>query len=57
MAAVYNGKLTLDKITGVRLDKGQRTTPIQSLLKKDTSFKPVTKSMKTTPNTFRGEKY
>lgn len=55
--AVYSGSLKLDKVVGIRLDKGQRMTPIQSLLKPDTSFKTPEKSMKTSENTYRGKKY
>ena len=55
--AVYSGKLTLDKVTGIRHDLGQRATPIKSLVKPDTSFKPAEKSMKTEENTYRGKKY
>jgi|TARA_Y100000389_G_C17009950_1_gene293634 hypothetical protein len=47
---VYSGSLKLDKITGIRHDKGQRATPIQNLVKPDTSFKPATRSMKTVAN-------
>ena len=55
--AVYSGKLELDRVVGVRHDRNQRTIPAKNLLKKDTSFKPAEKSMKTTENTFRGKKY
>ena len=53
----YSGKLVLDKITGIRHDKGQRATPIQSLVKPDTSLPQPKKSMKTTPNEKNGAKY
>ena len=55
--AVYSGKLTLDKVTGIRHDLGQRATPIRSLVKPDKSLPKPNKSMKTTENTFRGKKY
>ena len=56
--AVYSGKLVLDKITGIRHDKGQKATPIQSLVKPSTELPTVAKSMKTSPNqTPNGEKY
>jgi hypothetical protein len=48
--AVYSGSLKLDKVTGIRHDKGQRATPIKSLVKKDTSFKRPGISMKTVAN-------
>jgi len=53
----YSGKLVLDKITGIRHDKGQRATPIKQLVKPDTSFPVVAKSMKTSPNVKNGAKY
>jgi len=55
--AVYSGKLELDRVVGVRHDLNQRTIPAKNLFKKDTSFKPAEKSMKTTENTYRGKKY
>lgn len=57
MAAVYQGSLKLDKITGIRHDKGQRATPIQQLVKKDTSLPRPRPKMKTTPNEKNGAKY
>jgi len=57
MAAVYKGRLELDRIVGIRHDLGQKTIPAKSLLKPDTQFKPAQKSMKTTENIFRGKKY
>ena len=57
MAAVYKGRLELDRIVGIRHDLGQKTIPAKSLLKLDTQFKPAQKSMKTTENIFRGKKY
>ena len=53
----YSGKLVLDKITGIRHDKGQRATPIQSLVKPDTALPQPKKSMKTSPNVKNGAKY
>lgn len=50
MTALYQGSLKLDKVTGIRHDKGQRVTPIQSLIKPDTSFQQPPKAMKTSPN-------
>ena len=55
---VYKGSLKLDKIVGIRNDRGQRATPIQSLLKTtDQSLPEIQKSMKTNETTFRGKKY
>jgi len=58
MAAVYKGKLELDRIVGIRHDKGQYKTAIQSIIKPDKTLPKVKPSMKTglnqTPN---GEKY
>ena len=51
----YKGKLSLDKITGIRHDLGQRMTYVP--VKKSTQFPSKTKSMKTTPNTKNGAKY
>ena len=48
--AGYSGKLVLDKITGIRHDKGQRATPIRSLVKPDTSLPVPPKAMKTVAN-------
>ena len=53
----YSGKLVLDKITGIRHDKGQRATPIQDLVKPNTDLPIVAKSMKTSPNVKNGAKY
>ena len=53
----YTGSLKLDKITGIRPDRTTKLIPAKNLLKQDTSFPTVTKSMKTTENTFRGKKY
>ena len=50
---VYSGKLVLDKITGIRADNIKGATPIQNLVKPDTSFKPVAPSMKTVANVTR----
>ena len=55
MAAVYKGSLKLDRITGVRHDKGQRMTYVP--VKKEVKLPTVNKSMKTTPNTKNGAKY
>ena len=57
MAAVYKGSLKLDKITGIRHDLGQRMTPIQQLVKPDTSLPRPTPQRKTTPNEKNGAKY
>jgi hypothetical protein len=46
----YSGKLVLDKITGIRHDLGQRATPIQSLVKPDTSLPVPPKAMKGVAN-------
>lgn len=48
--AGYSGKLVLDKITGIRHDKGQRAIPIRSLVKPDTSLPVPPKAMKTVAN-------
>lgn len=48
--AVYSGSLKLDRVVGIRHDKGQRATPIKSLVKPDTEFKQPQKSMKTVAN-------
>jgi len=50
MTALYQGSLKLDKVTGIRHDKGQRATPIQSLVKPDTSLPQLPKAMKNVPN-------
>jgi hypothetical protein len=56
MAAVYKGSLTLNKVTGIRVDKNQKPTMVK--LKEDPTKRPPTKkSMKSTPNTLRGTKY
>lgn len=46
----YSGKLVLDKIVGIRHDLGQRMTPIQSLVKPDTTLPVPPKAMKTVAN-------
>ena len=46
---IYSGKLTLDRVTGLRADR-RGAIPAKSLLKPDTSFKQPTKSMKTVAN-------
>jgi len=51
----YTGRLNLDKITGIRHDKGQRMTYVP--VKSSTQFPSKTKSMKTSPNTKNGAKY
>jgi hypothetical protein len=48
--AVYSGSLKLDKVTGIRHDLGQRATPIQSVVKPNTSLPQPKRSMKTTAN-------
>ena len=50
---VYSGKLVLDKITGIRPDRLKGATPIQKLVKPDTSFKAAPISMKTVANVTR----
>ena len=50
MAGLYQGSLKLDRVTGIRHDKGQRMTPIQSLIKPDTTFQQPPKAMKISPN-------
>ena len=55
MAAVYKGSLKLDKVTGVRHDKGQRITYVP--VKQDTSLPATRKSMKAKPNIKNGAKY
>ena len=49
--------LKLDKIRGLRPDKIKIATPIQELLKKDTSITKVTPSRKTVANEKNGAKY
>ena len=54
MAAVYSGKLVLDKVDGLRADKVRK----QPIKLKNTKKKVPTRSMKTDENTGRnGEKY
>ena len=53
----YSGKLVLDKITGIRHDKGQRATPIKDLVKPSTDLPIVARSMKTSLNVKNGAKY
>lgn len=48
--AVYSGSLKLDRVIGIRHDKGQRVTPIKSLVKPDTSLPQPPKAMKTIAN-------
>ena len=55
MAAVYKGKLTLDKVTGIRHDKNQKITYVP--VKKNSTLPNTSKSMKTTPNEKNGAKY
>ena len=47
---VFRGSLKLDKIVGIRHDKGQRATPIKSLFKEDKTLPELTKSRKTVAN-------
>ena len=47
---VYKGSLKLDKIVGIRHDRGQRATPIQSLIKEDNTLPELPKSKKTVAN-------
>lgn len=49
-SAVYKGSLKLDRVTGIRHDKGQRATPIKSILKPDTTLPTPSRSMKTVAN-------
>lgn len=54
--AVYSGSLKLDRVTGIRHDKGQRMTYVP--VKKTPKLKTVERSIKTAPNTTsNGEKY
>ena len=56
MAAVYKGKLELEKITGIRHDRGQRMSYIP--VKQNTTKLPTPeKSIKRTSQTRNGEKY
>ena len=48
--AAYSGKLVLDKITGIRHDKGQRATPIKDLVKPDTTLPVPKRAMKKVAN-------
>jgi len=50
MGAVYKGSLNLDKVVGIRHDKGQKATNIKSLLKRDTSLPRQKTSMKQIEN-------
>ena len=50
---VYSGSLKLDKITGIRPDRLKKATPVQNLMKADTSFQQPTRSMKTAANITR----
>lgn len=43
--ALYKGSLKLDRVVGVRPDKGQRMTPIKSLAKPNTDLPQPPKSM------------
>jgi hypothetical protein len=50
MAALYSGSLKLDRVTGIRHDKGQRMTYVP--VKKDTTkLQESPKGMKAVPNT------
>lgn len=46
--AVYSGTLKLDRVTGIRHDKGQRMTYVP--VKPSTDLPQPPKSMKTVPN-------
>jgi len=48
MAGVYKGSLSLDRVTGIRHDKGQRMTYVP--VKKEKTLVEPPKAMKTTPN-------
>ena len=47
---LYRGSLKLDKVTGIRHDKGQRAISIQDVLKKDPKFPAPNRQMKTKEN-------
>lgn len=47
---VFSGSLKLDRITGIRADRTKGATPIQNLVKPDTSFKAAPRSMKNVAN-------
>ena len=54
MAAVYSGKLVLDKVNGLRADKKRKQiVPFA----KSTKAPKANRSMKTSENEFRGKKY
>jgi len=53
---IYAGKLTLDKITGLRADR-KKAIQAKSLLKPDTTLPRPTPARKTETNTYRGKKY
>ena len=54
--AVYSGSLKLDRVTGIRPDKGQRMSYVP--VKKTPELKKVERSVKSSPNvTPNGEKY
>jgi hypothetical protein len=57
MAAVYKGKLTLDRVTGIRHDKEQKAVIANDFLKKSTKLPTVERSMKTETGSYRGKKY
>lgn len=48
MGGLYQGTLKLDRVTGIRHDKGQRMTYVP--VKKDDKLAEVKKAMKATPN-------
>ena len=48
MAGLYQGSLKLDRVTGIRHDKGQRMTYVP--VKKDEKLVEVKKSTKNIPN-------
>lgn len=55
-SAVYTKKLELDRIVGIRHDKGQRMTYVP--VKKEKVLKTTARSIKSKPNiTSDGEKY
>jgi hypothetical protein len=56
MAGVFKGSLTLNKITGIRHDKGQRMTYVPVKKTKEITA-PVKSIKKTSPKGRKGETY
>jgi hypothetical protein len=48
--AIYKGSLNLNKVTGIRHDKGQRAISIQDVLKKEAKFPEPHRQKKTKEN-------